>query len=372
MLTRKENLRRVLAGQTPAWVPFALNFAQWFAHHQKFGPLPAELAGCGDYLDAMKALGCDIFSRNLDGGVRRDYGPIKPEISVESAATGPRTTTIYHTPYGALRSVWQEQTALSTSHEEEYFVKDWASDGDAFRWLIAHSRSWWDREAFARANSRLGDDGILNVPCFCTPLKMLHLNFGLEYSCLFTMDYSSVAKQLCDEWWGQTVRPVLETLAADAEVESVCLMDNVDSPFYTPELAEEYWTPYVAEAASLLRRHGKSLFVHACGKLKALAPAFAASRVSGLEGVSHPPLGDWTQAEARACHPDFIFVGGFSAHEQETFDGEGVRAFYADYLPKTDKRRFIFSSSCQTSIGTRWERIKLVREVCRAWGGDQR
>ena len=39
-LTRQQNLRLVLAGQTPAWVPFAPNFAQWFHHHQKFASLP--------------------------------------------------------------------------------------------------------------------------------------------------------------------------------------------------------------------------------------------------------------------------------------------------------------------------------------------
>jgi uroporphyrinogen-III decarboxylase len=163
---------------------------------------------------------------------------------------------------------------------------------------------------------------------------------------------------------------VLKRLAAHPDVESVILMDNVDTPFYAPSLAAEYWSPYVKDAADLMRARGKYVFVHACGKLAGLAPQFAQTRVSGLEGVAHPPLGDWTAAQAQTCHPGFIFLGGFSAHEQEeTRSDASVRAFYREYLASAHKERFIFASSCQTAIHTKWERIKLVRDICREWGG---
>ena len=146
-------------------------------------------------------------------------------------------------------------------------------------------------------------------------------------------------------------------------------MDNVDSPFYAPSLAAQFWTPYVKEAADVMRAKGKPLFVHACGKLAGLSEEFATAGVSGLEGVSHPPLGDWSVAEVQRCHDDFIFVGGFSACEQESLSDKQVRDFYRDYLATAKKERFIFASSCQTAIGTTWERIKLVRDICRQWGG---
>ena len=70
MLTRKENIKKVLARQVPDWVPFSINFYQWFCHHQTFNMLPEELKIAGDYIGAMKILGGDIFSRNVDGGLR--------------------------------------------------------------------------------------------------------------------------------------------------------------------------------------------------------------------------------------------------------------------------------------------------------------
>jgi hypothetical protein len=368
-MTRKENLRLTLSGKKPQWVPFAPNFAQWFIHHKNFGLLPDELRGCADYIDAMKALGCDIFSRNVDSGFHMEDTRLTASKTVVQAATGPRRTIEYATPYGVLSEIHQDQTAVSTTHQMEYFVKDWQRDGDAFRYYLDQRRYCWDEEAFAKTNAKVGDDGIINVHFGVTPLKMMHLNFGLEYTCFFVMDEPEAAKELCDTYWQEKIKPVLHALANHPQVESAILMDNVDTPFYAPSLAAEFWTPYVKEATDVMRAKGKSLFVHACGKLADLSEEFAAARVSGLEGVSHPPLGDWSVADAQRCHDDFIFVGGFSAREQEGLSDQQVRDFYRDYLATAKKERFIFASSCQTAIGTPWERIKLVRDICREWGG---
>lgn len=366
-MTRKENLRLTLSGRKPQWVPFSPNFCQWFIHHKNFGLLPDELHGCADYIDAMKVLGCDIFSRNVDSGFRTENTRFKAAERITQAATGPRRTVEYTTPYGLLREIRQDQTAVSTTHQVEYFVKDWKRDGDAFRSFLEQCRYRWDEEAFAKTNAKVGDDGIINVHFGVTPLKMLHQYFGLEYTCFFVMDEPAAAKALCDYYWQEKIRPVLHALADHPQVESAILMDNVDTPFYAPFLAEEFWTPYVKEAAEMMRKKGKSLFVHACGKLEGLSDEFAEARVSGLEGISHPPLGDWSVSDAQRCHDDFIFIGGFSAREQEGFSDQQVRDFYRDYLSTAKKERFIFASSCQTAIGTTWDRIKLVRDICREW-----
>ncbi|MFZ4694498.1 MAG: uroporphyrinogen decarboxylase family protein [Verrucomicrobiia bacterium] len=369
MKTRCENLRSVLRGEAPAWVPFCPNFNQWFVHHQKFGTLPPELRGCRDYLDAMKVLGCDIFSRNLPSGFTERDTKWQRKVTVREEALGKEKTMVYETPFGALRQVTQDQNAISSAHVVEYLVKDWGRDGDAFRAFMEQREFDWDEEAFLKTHRRVGDDGILNVAVGSTPLKFLHTYFGLDHSCLFVMDHPEAAKEVCDLYWSR-LRPVLLRVASHPEVESAILMDNVDTPFYPPSLAVEYWAPYVKEAVEIMGRHGKPLFVHACGKLKGLARLFAETRVSGLEGISHPPLGDWTAAEAQACHPGFIFIGGFSAREQEMAGDATVREFYREYLGAARKERFIFASSCQTAVQTSWERLKLVREICREWGGE--
>lgn len=368
-MTRRENLRAVLRGQEQAWVPFAINFDQWFGHHKTFGTLPDELRNCETYIDAQKALGCDIFSRNLDGGFREIDTRIESKFTRIKTDIGLRTITEYHTPRGTLRGVLQQQAAISTCHNEEYFVKDWEIDGPAFEYYLDQHEYRWDAGAFIRTDDQVGDWGIVNIPLACTPLKFLHLNLGLEYTCLFINDYPEAARRICDTYW-EKVRPCLVQLAEHPRAESACLMDNVDTPFYPPNIARQLWAPYVKDAVGIMGGKGKHLFVHACGKLSALSPIFAECRVSGLEGISHPYLGDWPADEAQMCHPGFVFIGGFSAREQDrNFSDEQVRAFYRDYLPKAGRRRFIFASSCQTAITTAWERIKLVRDICRQWGG---
>lgn len=369
MITRRDNLIALLRGERPQWVPCAINFWQWYAHHKKNGTLPPELAGTSDYLDAMKAAGLDVCSRNIDGGVRSSHVACEPEKITEPGPLGPRRTTRFHTPHGTLTHVAEEQTSQSTGYEVEDLVKDWSRDGRAYLWLLEGTRYTWDRQAFARTDARVGDAGVVMVSLPGTPLKRLHIDFGLEHACLFALDEPEAAKTCCDLYW-KNVLPLLHQIASDPAVHVGCMMDNVDAPFYSPTLASLYWTPYVREAADIFRSHGKRLMVHACGHLKHLMGVFRESGVHGLEGMAHPPLGDFTPSDARAMPEHFIYNGGFSAHEQVTRSDDEVCAFYNAYFRELDGLpRFIFASACQTTITTPWARIRLAIDLCRQHGG---
>ncbi len=367
-MTPRENLLRTLRGEEPAWVPFAPNIWQWFEHHRGRGSLPAELAGCRDHVDALMAIGAEVFTRNHGGGVGMRDTTIQVAVEETVNHLGRRSLRRWTTPHGELREVIQEQAALTTYHTEEYLVKDWSRERDAvFAWQ--DQRRWeWNEAAFMELHQRVGERGVINVPVGHTPLKMLHWLFGLDGSCLFANDFLEDAQALCDRHWAG-LRPWFVRLAADDRIQSTILMDNVDTPFYSPNLARRFWLPYVADASAIMAQAGKSLFVHACGKLARLAPIFAEAKVSGLEGISHAPLGDWSAAAAQHCHPGFVFVGGFSAREQTMLDDAGVDDFYRDYLGASQRRRFIFSASCQTAIDTPFARILRVRDLCREWGG---
>ena len=72
MPTKKQNLTALLQGQAPQWTPCSINMGQWYWHHHRLGTLPQPLRRAETYFDAMKALGCDIFSRRGDGGLREE------------------------------------------------------------------------------------------------------------------------------------------------------------------------------------------------------------------------------------------------------------------------------------------------------------
>src|ERR1019366_6577125 len=76
--------------------------------------------------------------------------------------------------------------------------------------------------------------------------------------------------------------------------------DNVDSLFYTPAYFREFCVP-------MLRKQAE--FIHACGRLKVLAPLLLEACLDCVEGQAVPPLGDWPLHEARALSERLIVCG---------------------------------------------------------------
>lgn len=368
-MTKADNLRKVLRGESPAWIPFSLNFCQWFGQHQAQGKLPPELRDCQDYIDALIAFDCDVFTRNVDGGTRCEDTQILPKIDKAEMPLGTRTTHTYETPHGTLTQVDQQQRLMHTSHREKCFAEDYENDFEALMWLEEQKSYDWDSAVFEQLADRVGDHGLINIPVYCTPLKQLHWSIGLEGACYMAMEDEAAADAYCELYWSK-VRPVLEKLAAHPRVASIIFVDNVDTPFYPPAMCEHYWTPYVKETVELFEPLGKTVWVHACGQLKGLSGEFCKAGVNGLEGIAHPTLGDWWVDEAQACHERFIFNGGYSAMEQEIADRGELERFYDDFFARAGRERFIFSSSCNTAIQTPWERLLWLKEIVRERGGS--
>jgi uroporphyrinogen-III decarboxylase len=137
--------------------------------------------------------------------------------------------------------------------------------------------------------------------------------------------------------------------------------------FHPPDYVKEYSSSYYKKASRICHSHGAKFFIHACGQQKANLELISSYNVDGLEGVSSPPLGDVSLDEAmRITRDDFIITGGISAIEtrdlitkEEIFNY--VEALFRQLLPY--KNRFVFSSSCNTSIDTSWETIKHFRDA---------
>lgn len=369
-MTKRENLLRLLCGQRPAWLPCSLNVGQWFLHHRNFGSLPAELTDAADSIEVMRRLGCDLFIRNPSGVVDRLEGAAWVTV-VETGALGPCTTDTLPTPHGSLSRRTETQTQYTASYAVEDLVKDWEQDGRAYRWMLERLTFRWDQGIYEQTLRHIGDEGVVMASLPHTPLKRLHIDFGLDGACLFILDHPEEAQEVCDLYWSR-LWPVIRELAVDPRVDVVCFgADNVDAPFYPPgKIIDRYWVRYLREATGLFHAHGKRVLVHACGKLHRLIPAFIAAGLDGLDGMAHAPFGDWTVADAYAMPKGFIYDGGFSAREQVLMTDDEVKRFYAEFLPQLrGLDSFVFAAACQTAITTKWERIQLVAALCREFGG---
>lgn len=367
-MTGRERVLAMLRGEKPDRVPFCPNIGQWFDFHRHRGTLPEELQGCRDELEAMLALGCDIFSRRLCHPIRTVERP--EEVITQDLGNGWRCTEI-HTPVGTLTQLTKFEEGSWTTYTHEHFLKDFHRDFPVLRFILERTRWAFDEEAFRRAEARVGEAGVVMVPFFQSPIKLLHNWAGQEAASYFLMDHPNECRELFQVFTAKVLEVARQ--AANSSALVFCTMDNLDTPFHSPPLFREFALPFYQALAEVFHARGKWLFSHACGRLWGLRGLIAEAGLDGLEAIPHPPLGDLPLPEAKRIHPRFIVNGGITVHEAEVFTPDArerifayVRRLFADMAPL---ERFLFSTACNTSLRTPWANLLHFRDACWEWGG---
>ena len=380
-MTGTERILTTLAGERPDRVPLAPNIWQWFYVNRAAGRLSAELAGAADPVEALRRMGADVLSK-FDGAVVRErLGDCRRSVSYEGDPAdcpawtsfvdferGPVRRERIETPRGVLTQTWQYVPHAGAPFEAEHWWKEFDRQVVAVRAWMLDRRFDLDREALQRGLTKIGHDGVLLLQLLPTPLKQFHWLAGPSAASIFIADHPEAMHELAEIHRRQALA-VVEQVVDLPDVTVFEVPDNLDSTFYSPRLFREFCLPMLREAAEMIHARGKYLFIHACGKLKALAGLILESGLDCVEGQAHPPLGDWHLCEARALSPRLILCGGMTAAEQESNGPDAarriedhVRALFAGL---GDKRRFLFASGCNTSPRTPWENLVAFRDA--AW-----
>ncbi|MBE7463075.1 MAG: hypothetical protein HS116_06205 [Planctomycetes bacterium] len=372
-MTGRERLLAVLEGHEPDRVPFSPNIGQWFGAHQSRGTLPQELADCSDEVDAMLKLGCDVFSRRCGPFARVRYGPEilitrdpQQEVGLNTPTEGPVTTTV-ETPRGVLRAVSQFQPASHTSYEREYFWKDFEREYAALKYWIEHTDYCFDAAAYAKAAARVGESGIVIVAGQQAPIKRIFNLAGPENGILWIMEHENELMELMAIHTEKAAAFAREVAESDAL--AMMSMDNLCSLFYTPNFFRKYCRDYYRRIGEILHANGKYWFSHACGRVAALKDQVAEVELDGLEGSPHAPLGDVDLRVFRDTIPyrRHVVWGGMTCHEQEIVKDAPARLeahVKGLFGPMRPFHRFVFSSSCNTSVRTPFENLLLFRDNC--------
>ena len=373
------NVLSVLRRHMPARMAYAPNYWQWFAHHRNHGLLPAEIEHCRTQLDLLHYLGVDVFSRNIYcdeqeywfGGLAES---VWKDLNVERRVRredGDRIIEIdYRTRFGKLSERLRYNFSHSTLVQEKFLIDDYENQLDAFEDLLA-KRSWrFKPEKYEEVREKVGDKGVVVAGELHSPLKMLHLLAGPVATTYMLVDYADRMKRLLsihEEAQLDLVRQMTK-----AGVRLMMSMDNLDTLFHPPKYVEKYAASFYESTAGLCHKEGALFFIHACGKQRDNLALISSLGVDGLEGVAFPPLGDVELDEAmRKTGDAFLITGGISALEtdglttkQEIY--EYVRGLFARMKPYAN--RFIFSSSCNTAINTKWDTIRYFRDAWMEFG----
>lgn len=384
-MTGQTRILAALAGERPDRVPFVPNIWQWFYVNRSRGALPDQLSGFSDPVDVLKFMGADVFSK-FDGEALTEtlHGCNRTRKYLGERSPGQPTWTSFarfedgnvleetvDTPHGALRHIWKYEPEAGAPFEAEHWWKDfdaeyaavrsWMEDGD---WIL-------DEAALKRGLDKVGESGIVLFQLLPSPLKKFHWLIGQDKATFFLADHAREMRELADIHERKSLELLEQVVDKDC-VRVFEVPDNLDSQFYTPGLFREYCLRPLQKMARMVHRRGKYLFIHACGRLKHLAPLIVEAELDCVEGQAHPPLGDWRLEDARALSDRLIVCGGMTAAEQEWTGPDAadriarhVRNLFA---AMGDKRRFLFASGCNTSPRTPYGNLIAFRDAAWKYG----
>lgn len=373
-LNSRTNIERILANKIPSRFVYAPNYWQWFAHHKNHSVLPEELKHCTTQLDMLNYLGADIFSRNIYskqdeawiGGICEEYFEGGEAVT---SNTFDGKNKIISKEYNLITAKLSERTIYifdeSTIVQKDFLITDYNNQCAIFEEFVA-TRKWkFNKAKYEQVCRDVGEKGIVIVGDMFSPLKMLHFAMGPVNSVYFLMEQPEFSKRILDLHEQSMLNLVRQCMAGGVRV--IMSMDNLDTMFHPPQYVEAYSASFYEKASAICHEYGARFFIHACGNQRDNLKLISSLKVDGLEGFAFPPLGDIELHEAmKMTHDNFIITGGISAMEtrdlktkEEVFDY--VKNLFSRMKPY--KNRFIFSSSCNTSINTGWDTIKHFRDA---------
>lgn len=369
-----EVIRKIIAGERVRRFAYSPNYWQWFAHHKNHNILPDEILGCETQLDLLKWLGVDIFSRNIYsrqdaywfGGICEMHLDSAEMCITESHAGKDKISDrVYDMPTGKLSETLHYVFNESTLVQKKFLVDDYKKQAALFEKFIGSRRWNFNKEKFKEICDQAGDDAVVAVGDFFSPLKMLHLSMGPVNTVYFLAEEPEFAKRLMDQH--ELVQLDLVKQAVSNGVSVIMSMDNLDTMFHPPDYVEAYSASFYEKAAKLCHSYDAKFFIHACGSQRHNLSLIDSLNVDGLEGVAFPPLGDVELDEAfKMTSDNFIITGGISAIETRDLKSKTeVFSYVKELLRKLEpfKNRLILSSSCNTPINAPWDTIKYFRDA---------
>ena len=393
-MTGKDRIHAALKGEPIDRVPFAINLWQWFYANQYWGKLPAELAHIKTPIEFLIHIGADILTR-WDGQIKGRSGmgnyitfpgcnyeisfsgekPLSPLVtSFNTYTEGKKVHRKLETPYGVLTQTWRFSEEACADFEEDHWIEDLAEQYDAARFFVETRTYDYEMSEYERDLAAIGDHGVIMIEIQENPLKMLHWLMGPEKSILATMDHPEKVKELCKIHTEKTIEFV-NGVCERTRYEDAPLLhsaDNMDAMLFPPPFFDEFLYDHYRKVAAVIHEHGRLFSVHSCGNNWDIRDHLQQSDIDMMEGLTPPPLGTFPLEKARTeMGPEFIIEGGMFCDYQELTQNAKEKIY--DYTKTLfegmgDKKRFIYSSSCNTSPLTPLENIYYFRDACWQYG----
>ena len=300
-MTSRENMLRVLRGETPGWIPIVGHVDPYNQPHRDgMDPALADKLGVVKWCDEStihfsRYIGLDIFDfigAPVDVSRRR--------VEKERRRDGDDTVEIWHTPAGDMREVHRQCRDDGTSYVVEHLVKG-ADDLPALAAVFEDEQYALRADAVADISRRrklVGEDGMSWCAMPGTPMGMMYRVYsGVETLAYLYADAHDALKDLfrvMEKAYAEQFR-----LAAQTEVDSLVSMDDTSTTTISPAMFEACNLELTDRRADICHAAGKIYFHHSCGLIKDLLPLYRRTRMDGVHGFTVPTTGNVTVADGR-------------------------------------------------------------------------
>ena len=142
--------------------------------------------------------------------------------------------------------------------------------------------------------------------------------------------------------------------------------------FISPEFYAEFVLPYEREIITVIRNHGKHVYIHTCGHIGDRLELMCDSGASGLECLDPEPVGNVDLEDAFLRIGDRMFIKGNidSVNTLLSDDEEKVRSDVMKIIEtgKSLGKGFILSTACSIAPLVTKERILMLSEMIEEYG----
>ena len=304
MLTRRENLLKVLRHEQPAWVPLT-GHCDPYNQPSRAGmdPVLAAALGTVQWRDTSTV----VLSRYLGLDLADWYGmPMRitrRSVTIESRTEGDVTTRVWHTPAGDLREVSRvlhDESGAVSSNWTEHLVKG-PADLPALAAIFADEVIEPDPKGIAATRARrelIGDDGIVFGPMEGTPLGM----FFRVYSGVATLAYlwadAPAALRDCFAVMEENYLRRLR-VGVQSDIDAVVSVDDTSTTAISPTMFERCNLELTDARAAVAHAAGKFYLHHSCGLIRDLLPLYRRTKMDAVHAFTIPPIGNVTVAAGR-------------------------------------------------------------------------
>ena len=331
-MTSKEQILRVIRGQTPDGLLFVPRLDIWYNRNKSRHTLPAGFEqlslretvarlGLGfhsvvpDFIRSApeadlyhRALG---FYNNPDFPYRVDFSAVA--FDVEKSAT--ELTVRYHSARGDLttrcrfgRAVFESGVSIPDITEHALKAPE---DYVRLAEILAQVRITPNPAGYQAYRDRVGDEGVAVAfaSLACGPMQHIMRDLRkFEDFCYDLFDEVPELPCLAEVLAGLYDQIIASMLSTSADV--VLFGANYDDAVTSPPFFEQHIAPWLNRAADQLHGAGKYLLTHTDGENKALLPALQNSRFDIADSVCPAPMTKVSLQDYRAAFGQRVTIWG--------------------------------------------------------------